>query len=183
MLWCTRVCYPTIWYTIAIFIEEISVCLHPVCRLLELEKEEHLALKDTWGMANDRFLETQRVQKLELDKIKNLLTIEQLKLIGEDPGEKNETVKLLIPPSPLTGKRFMNRKLNKRGTNKKDNVRTNTSSLSEPKRSLASLVRGPKSSSLPSSPSSILDVSIFYYLPIFFLPEKARLKRGWGVMS
>ncbi|XP_028396421.1 rab GTPase-binding effector protein 1-like [Dendronephthya gigantea] len=134
--------------------------LHNVCRLLEQEKEEHLALKDTWGMANDRFLETQRVQKLELDKIKNLLTIEQLKLIGEDPQEKNVSVKLLTPPSPATNKRFLSRKLNKQGANKKDNVRTKTPSSSESKRSLASLVRGPKASSLPSTPSSILDSDI-----------------------
>ena len=135
-----------------------------VCRLLEQEKEEHLALKDTWEMANDRFLETQRVQKLEMDKIKKLLTSEQLHLLGDDPKEKKDTVKLLTPPSPVAAKRFLNRKTSKQNTNKKDNSKARNSSSSESKRPLASLIqRSSKSSSLPSTPSSILDVSILEF--------------------
>ena len=112
-------------------------------------------------MANDRFLETQVVQKREMDKIKKLLTIEQLQLLGEEPKDKKDPVELLAPPSPSTAKRFLNRKTNKQGANKKDNLKARKSSSSDIKRSLASLVqRGQKSSSLPSTPSPILDVSI-----------------------
>ena len=103
-------------------------------------------------MANDRFLETQRVQTLEMDRIKKILTIEQLQTLGQEPQEKKDHVALLTPPSPSTAKRFLNK------LNKKENVKPRKSS--EPKRSLASLVqRNPKSNSLPSSPS-LLDVSI-----------------------
>jgi hypothetical protein len=117
-------------------------------------------------MANDRFLETQRVQKVEMDKIKKLLTTEQLQLLGEDPKDKKDTVELLTPPSPSSAKRFLNGKMNK-GTNKKENIKARKSGLSEPRRSLASLVqRSPKSNSLPSTPSSILDVSTLLYLKL-----------------
>ena len=131
-----------------------------VCRLLEQEKEEHLALKDTWEMANDRFLETQRVQAIEMAKIRKLLTIEQLQALGEDSNDKKQPVELLTPPSPATAKRFLNRKANKQGGNKKENVKARKSS--EPKRSLMSIARSPKSNSLPSTPS-LLDVSIWLY--------------------
>lgn len=128
-----------------------------MCRLLEQEKEEHLALKDTWGMANDRFLETQRVQKVEMDKIRKLLTEEQLQLLGDKfSDDKKENIKLLPAPSPATTRRLFNRKT-KLGTNK---VRKSASS--DGRRSLVSLVQrsSPKSQSLPSTPSLILDVSI-----------------------
>ena len=110
-------------------------------------------MKDTWGMANDRFLETQRVQKIEMDKIRKLLTIEQLKILGEDPNDSKEPVELLTPPSPATARRFLSRK----GGNKKENVKARKSA--ESKRSLSSLVRSAKSNSLPPTPS-LLDVSM-----------------------
>ena len=168
MIWCDVVCsvmWSEMWCVIRWILgnETFTFCSFlPVCRLLEQEKEEHLALKDTWGMANDRFLETQRVQELKMEKIKKLLTSEQLTILGEEPRDKKETVELLTPPSPGAAKRFLNRKMNKQSASKKENHRAKRInwSTSDQIRSLASLVRGPKSTSLPSTPSSILDVSI-----------------------
>lgn len=129
-----------------------------VCRLLEQEKEEHVALKDTWEMANDRFLETQRMQKTENDKIKKLLTLEQHKQLEEELKTSPESVELLTPPSPATKKRFLSRKVQKQPVNRKEAVKTRKVNASEAKKTLSSLARGSKTNS-STPPSSILDVS------------------------
>lgn len=132
-----------------------------VCRILEQEKEEHSALKSTWEMANDRFLETQRVQTLKMDKMINLLSSEHRQLFEEEVSKSKESVELLKPPSPATSRKFINRKTNKQfvGNRKQELSRVNKSSTSEHKLSLASFVTR-KSNSSSSIGPSILDVSI-----------------------
>ncbi|XP_046841438.1 rab GTPase-binding effector protein 1-like isoform X2 [Xenia sp. Carnegie-2017] len=135
--------------------------LHNVCRILEQEKEEHSALKSTWEMANDRFLETQRVQRLKMDKMINLLSSEHRQLFEEEVSQSKETVELLKPPSPATSRKFINRKTNKQfvGSRKQELSRVNKSSTSEHKRSLASFVAR-KSNSSSSIGPSILDSDV-----------------------
>lgn len=50
-----------------------------VCEFLDKEKREHEELKQTWHMANDQFLEAQRMQAEELRRIQSILTAEQQK--------------------------------------------------------------------------------------------------------
>ena len=134
-----------------------------VCRLLEQEKEEHTALKDTWEMANDRFLETQRMQRIELDKIKKILTSEQLQILEEELKTSSESVELLTPPSPAARKKFLNRNMQKQPLNKKEKIKTRKVNSADAKRTLSSLVRGPRQLSPRPSPS-ILDVSVLNVL-------------------
>ena len=53
-----------------------------VCRQLENEKASHDSLKQTWQMANVQFLETQQQHRLEMKKVADLLTSEQLDQLG-----------------------------------------------------------------------------------------------------
>ena len=48
-----------------------------VCSLLEQEKREHDDLKRTWQMANDQFLESQRLMMMDMRRMESLLTAEQ----------------------------------------------------------------------------------------------------------
>ncbi|XP_070571875.1 rab GTPase-binding effector protein 1-like [Ptychodera flava] len=57
--------------------------LHEVCRLLEQEKREHSDLKQTWQMANDQFLESQRLQIMDMKRMQSVLTEEQQRQILE----------------------------------------------------------------------------------------------------
>ncbi|XP_070204148.1 rab GTPase-binding effector protein 1-like isoform X2 [Littorina saxatilis] len=57
--------------------------LHEVCRLLEDEKQSHEMLKQTWQMANDQFLESQRLMMMDLRRMESVLTAEQQRQIGE----------------------------------------------------------------------------------------------------
>lgn len=56
-----------------------------VCRLLEQEKKEHGELKCTWQMANDQFLESQRLMMMDMRRMESVLSTEQQRQIA---GEK-----------------------------------------------------------------------------------------------
>ena len=45
--------------------------------MLEFEKREHNALKETWQMANDQFLESQRLMMMDMRNMESLLSAEQ----------------------------------------------------------------------------------------------------------
>lgn len=53
-----------------------------MCQLLEQEKKEHEDLKRTWQMANDQFLETQRLVMMDMRRMESLLTAEQQRQIS-----------------------------------------------------------------------------------------------------
>lgn len=48
---------------------------------METEKREHGGLKKTWQMANDQFLEAQRLQFMDLCRMQSVLTPEQLRQV------------------------------------------------------------------------------------------------------
>jgi Rab GTPase-binding effector protein 1 len=48
-----------------------------VCRTLEQEKLDHSSLKRTWQLANDRFLESQRLLMADFRRMDSVLTAEQ----------------------------------------------------------------------------------------------------------
>lgn len=52
-----------------------------VCNLLEQERREHNDLKATWQMANDQFLESQRLMMMDLRLMEDVLTAEQQRQI------------------------------------------------------------------------------------------------------
>ena len=62
--------------------------LPAVCRLLEQERREHDDLKATWQMANDQFLESQRLLMMDLSSMEDVLTTEQQRQIGGQPPLK-----------------------------------------------------------------------------------------------
>ena len=53
-----------------------------VCKLLEQERREHDDLKATWQMANDQFLESQRLLMMDLRRMEAVLSTEQQRQIG-----------------------------------------------------------------------------------------------------
>lgn len=53
-----------------------------VCRLLEEEKQAHEALKQTWQMANDQFLESQRLMMMDMRRMESVLSAEQQRQIA-----------------------------------------------------------------------------------------------------
>ncbi|RUS84817.1 hypothetical protein EGW08_007432 [Elysia chlorotica] len=63
--------------------DRVSEELQEVCRLLEEEKQSHEALKQTWQMANDQFLESQRLMMMDLRRMEGVLTTEQQRQIAE----------------------------------------------------------------------------------------------------
>jgi len=52
-----------------------------VCKLLEQEKLEHTDLKRTWQMANDQFLESQRLMVMDMRRVESVLSAEQQRRI------------------------------------------------------------------------------------------------------
>ncbi|XP_033120140.1 rab GTPase-binding effector protein 1-like [Anneissia japonica] len=54
-----------------------------VCQRLEKEKNEHDTLKQTWQMANDQFLEMQRLQMNDMRRFQAVLSAEQQRQIQE----------------------------------------------------------------------------------------------------
>lgn len=61
-----------------------------VCRLLEEEKQAHEMLKQTWQMANDQFLESQRLIMMDLRRMESVLSSEQQRQIaGERWGRSD----------------------------------------------------------------------------------------------
>ncbi|XP_064612517.1 rab GTPase-binding effector protein 1-like isoform X2 [Liolophura sinensis] len=63
--------------------EKLRAELHEVCRLLEQEKKEHSELKCTWQMANDQFLESQRLMMMDMRRMESVLSTEQQRQIAE----------------------------------------------------------------------------------------------------
>lgn len=54
-----------------------------VCRLLEEEQASHESLKQTWQMANDQFLEAQRLMMMDLRRMEGVLSTEQQRQVAE----------------------------------------------------------------------------------------------------
>ncbi len=50
--------------------------------MLEDEKQSHEALKQTWQMANDQFLESQRLMMMDMRRMESVLTAEQQRQIA-----------------------------------------------------------------------------------------------------
>lgn len=57
--------------------------LSEVCSILDEEKHAHNQLKETWTMANDQFLESQRLMMMDMRRMENLLSAEQQRLLAE----------------------------------------------------------------------------------------------------
>jgi len=63
--------------------DRISREMKDVCRLLEEEQASHESLKQTWQMANDQFLEAQRLMMMDLRRMEGVLTTEQQRQVAE----------------------------------------------------------------------------------------------------
>ncbi|XP_033747222.1 rab GTPase-binding effector protein 1-like [Pecten maximus] len=57
--------------------------LEDVCAILDEEKKAHEELKQTWQMANDQFLESQRLMMMDLRRMESVLSAEQQRQIAE----------------------------------------------------------------------------------------------------
>jgi hypothetical protein len=53
-----------------------------VCTILDEEKRSHNQLKETWTMANDQFLESQRLMMMDMRRMESLLSAEQQRLLA-----------------------------------------------------------------------------------------------------
>lgn len=53
-----------------------------VCTVLDDEKRAHEELEQTWQMANDQFLESQRLMMMDLRRMESVLSTEQQRQIG-----------------------------------------------------------------------------------------------------
>ncbi|XP_022339951.1 rab GTPase-binding effector protein 1-like isoform X2 [Crassostrea virginica] len=63
--------------------DKLKKDLDDVCRILEEEKKSHEGLRQTWQMANDQFLESQRLMMMDLRRMESVLTVEQQRQIEE----------------------------------------------------------------------------------------------------
>ncbi|CAN9501044.1 unnamed protein product [Ophioblennius macclurei] len=63
--------------------EKLRKELHEVCHKLELERQQHNQLKQTWQRANDQFLESQRLLMRDMQRMENVLSSEQLRQVEE----------------------------------------------------------------------------------------------------
>ncbi|ELT92381.1 hypothetical protein CAPTEDRAFT_102490 [Capitella teleta] len=63
--------------------DKLRMELQEVCNLLDEERREHSDLKATWQMANDQFLESQRLMMMDLHAMEEVLTDEQQRKITE----------------------------------------------------------------------------------------------------
>ncbi|CAH1801364.1 unnamed protein product [Owenia fusiformis] len=70
--------------------DKLRAELHEVCRLLESEKKEHSDLKMTWQMANDQFLESQRMMMNDMRRMETVLSAEQQRQIAELQKQDDE---------------------------------------------------------------------------------------------
>ena len=52
-----------------------------MCKLLEQERFAHTDLKRTWQMANDQFLESQRLMVMDMRRVESVLSMEQQRQI------------------------------------------------------------------------------------------------------
>lgn len=57
--------------------------LKEVCNILDEEKKAHNQLKETWTMANDQFLESQRLMMMDMRRMESLLSSEQQRMLAE----------------------------------------------------------------------------------------------------
>ena len=53
-----------------------------MCNILDDEKRMHTQLKETWQMANDQFLESQRLMMMDMRRMESLLSAEQQRLLA-----------------------------------------------------------------------------------------------------
>lgn len=58
-----------------------------VCKLLDVEKRQHNELKMTWQMANDQFLESQRLMMMDMRRMESVLSAEQQRQIHGKRGK------------------------------------------------------------------------------------------------
>ncbi|XP_048743055.1 rab GTPase-binding effector protein 1-like isoform X6 [Ostrea edulis] len=78
--------------------DKLKKDLNDVCKILEEEKRCHEDLRQTWQMANDQFLESQRLMMMDLRRMESVLTVEQQRQIGdalrkiEQASEKLQTI-------------------------------------------------------------------------------------------
>ncbi|XP_062577001.1 rab GTPase-binding effector protein 1-like isoform X3 [Saccostrea cucullata] len=78
--------------------DKLKKDLNDVCKILEDEKKSHEDLRHTWQMANDQFLESQRLMMMDLRRMESVLTVEQQRQIGdalrkmEQVSEKLQTI-------------------------------------------------------------------------------------------
>lgn len=63
--------------------DKLRVELEDVCGILDEEKKAHEDLKQTWQMANDQFLESQRLMMMDLQRMESVLSAEQQRQIAE----------------------------------------------------------------------------------------------------
>jgi len=63
--------------------DKLNNQLKDVCQLLEIERRDHSCLKQTWQMANDQFLESQRMMMMEVRNMESLMTADQHKLLSD----------------------------------------------------------------------------------------------------
>ncbi|WAR04005.1 RABE1-like protein [Mya arenaria] len=64
--------------------------LSEVCSILDEEKRGHSQLKETWQMANDQFLESQRLMMMDMRRMEGLLSAEQQRLLAEQQKKDQE---------------------------------------------------------------------------------------------
>ncbi|GIX75615.1 rab GTPase-binding effector protein 1 [Caerostris extrusa] len=74
--------------------DKIKLELQEVCQLLEKEKKEHVQLKRTWQIVNDQFLETQRLQVMDIHRMQSVLTSEQQRQIAEAKKRNEQKMEL-----------------------------------------------------------------------------------------
>lgn len=55
---------------------------HAALALLDKERKEHNNLKVTWQMANDQFLEAQRLLMIDMKRLESVLTEEQQRRVA-----------------------------------------------------------------------------------------------------
>ncbi|XP_060079265.1 rab GTPase-binding effector protein 1-like [Ylistrum balloti] len=63
--------------------DKLRLELEDVCTILDEEKKAHEELKQTWQMANDQFLESQRLMMMDLRRMESVLSTEQQRQIAE----------------------------------------------------------------------------------------------------
>lgn len=63
--------------------DKLRTDLEDVCTVLDEEKRAHEELEQTWQMANDQFLESQRLMMMDLRRMESVLSTEQQRQIGE----------------------------------------------------------------------------------------------------
>ena len=60
----------------------IVILILTVCSILDEERRANQDLKQTWEMANDKFLESQRLNMMDMRRMETVLTAEQQRQIA-----------------------------------------------------------------------------------------------------